>query len=77
MPANSKAFRRLTAIAEHDPEAVRPENKGVLGMSKEQLHDFASTPEKGLPEHVSTKKPATDAKPKKDKKFADAFKALK
>lgn len=55
MPATSKAMRRATAIAEHHPEEVYLENKGLLNMSKEQLHDFAKTKEKGLPEH---KKPA-------------------
>lgn len=40
------------AIAEHNPSAVSKKNRGVLSMSKGQLHDFAST--KGL----SNKKPA-------------------
>ena len=44
------------AIAEHHPEEVRPENRGVLKMSHQQLHDFASTPEKGLPHYVGKKK---------------------
>jgi len=37
------------AIAEHHPEEVSDKNKGVLAMTHEQLHDFAATPEKGLP----------------------------
>jgi hypothetical protein len=41
------------AIAEHHPEEVNPENRGVLKMSHRQLHDFASTPEKGLPEYAA------------------------
>ena len=49
MPAVSKKQRRLMAIAEHNPKAVYAKNKGVLGMSKKQLGDFASTKEKGLP----------------------------
>lgn len=49
MPARSKAQRRLMAIAEHHPGEVYAKNKGVLGMSKGQLHDFAATKEKGLP----------------------------
>lgn len=53
MPSPSKAQRRLMALAEHHPEQVHPENRGVLKMSHQQLHDFASTPEKNLPEHVS------------------------
>jgi hypothetical protein len=37
------------AIAEHHPEEVSTKNKGVLKMSHQQLHDFASTKEKSLP----------------------------
>jgi hypothetical protein len=40
-------------MAEHNPSAVSDENKGVLKMSHQQLHDFASTPEAGLPERKS------------------------
>lgn len=49
MPAKSKAQRRLMAIAEHKPSALYKRNAGVAKMSKEQLHDFASTSEKSLP----------------------------
>lgn len=49
MPSVSKAERRLMAIAEHHPEEVKAKNRGVLKMSHQQLHDFASTKEKGLP----------------------------
>lgn len=49
MPAKSKAQRRLMAIAEHAPEKLYKRNKGVAKMSKGQLHDFATTEEKGLP----------------------------
>lgn len=52
MPAESVAQRRLMAIAEHDPSKVRPENRGVLKMSKTQLHGFAATKEKGLPQRL-------------------------
>lgn len=38
------------AIAEHHPEELNPENRGLLKMTHQQLHDFASTKEKGLPE---------------------------
>lgn len=41
--------RRLIAIAEHHPEEVSAKNKSVLSMKKKDMHDFASTPEKGLP----------------------------
>ena len=42
------------AIAEHHPDELYARNKGLLGMTHEQLHDFAATPEKGLPEHKSS-----------------------
>lgn len=38
------------AIAEHHPEDLYQRNKGLLGMNHQQLHDFAATPEKNLPE---------------------------
>jgi hypothetical protein len=46
MPAKSKAQRQLMALAEHHPSQVSAKNRGVLKMSHQQLHDFAST--KGL-----------------------------
>lgn len=46
MPAVRKAQRALMAIAEHNPSKVSKKNRGVLKMSKSQLHDFAAT--KGL-----------------------------
>jgi len=55
MPAESKAQRKAMAIAEHDPGALYPENQGLAKMSKGQLHDFASTKEKGLPQHTKPK----------------------
>jgi len=48
MPAVSKAQRRAMAIASHDPSKLHKRNKGLLKMSKKQLHDFTSTKEKGL-----------------------------
>lgn len=48
MPAKSISQRRLMAIAEHHPSKLYSRNKGVLSMSKSQLHDFAATKEKGL-----------------------------
>ena len=48
MPAKSRAQRIVMAIAEHHPEKLYARNKGLKKMSKSQLHDFASTPEKGL-----------------------------
>lgn len=49
MPSLSVRQRRAMAIAEHHPEELNAKNKDMLKMSHEQLHDFASTPEKGLP----------------------------
>lgn len=49
MPAKSKKQRRAMAIAEHHPEELYKQNKAMLGMTKNQLSEFASTPEKGLP----------------------------
>jgi len=49
MPAGSEKQRKLMAIAEHHPEQLYSRNRDVLGMTKGQLHDFASTKEKGLP----------------------------
>ncbi len=37
------------AMAEHNPSAVSKKNRGVLKMSGEQLHEYASTKRKGLP----------------------------
>jgi len=48
MPAKSKKQRQMMGIAEHHPEKLHKKNKGVLKMSKNQLHDFAKTKEKGL-----------------------------
>ena len=52
MPSLSIAQRKLMAIAEHHPSEVSAKNKGVLSMDHQQLHDFASTKQTGLPEHV-------------------------
>jgi hypothetical protein len=49
MPAVSKAQRRAMSIAEHHPEeSYYP---SMTKMTHKQLHDFASTKEKGLPGH--------------------------
>lgn len=52
MPSVSKAQRIAMAIAEHSPSKLYSRNKGLKKMSHQQLHDFASTSEKGLPFHV-------------------------
>lgn len=55
MPAKSQAQQRAMAIAEHDPGKLSSGNKGLLKMSHKQLHEFASTPRKGLPKRASNK----------------------
>ena len=52
MPAVSRSQRIAMSIAEHHPEQLYARNKGLADMSHSQLHDFASTSEKHLPEHV-------------------------
>jgi hypothetical protein len=52
MPAVSKSQQIAMAIAEHQPKKLYKKNRGLLKMSHEQLHDFASTPRKGLPKKV-------------------------
>ena len=52
MPSTSKSERRAMAIAEHHPDQLYARNRGLAKMTRSQLHDFASTPEKGLPAHV-------------------------
>lgn len=52
MPAVSKAQRVVMAIAEHHPDELYARNKGAAEMAHSQLHDFADTSEKHLPQHV-------------------------
>jgi hypothetical protein len=52
MPAVSKKQQIAMAIAEHEPNKLYGRNKGLLGMSHQQLHDFASTPRSGLPNKI-------------------------
>lgn len=47
------------AIAEHHPNELYSRNKSLLGMTHGQLHDFAATPEKGLPEKVGALRSAS------------------
>jgi len=47
MPAVSKAQQRFMAIAARDPGALRGKKPD---MTRQQLHDFATTSRKGLPE---------------------------
>ena len=48
MPAVSKARGRFFRWAEHNPDQAKAEGKAT-GMTTSQMHDFAVTPEKGLP----------------------------
>ena len=49
MPAKSKAQQQAMAIAKHSPGKLYKRNRGMAKMSKSQLHEFASTKRKGLP----------------------------
>lgn len=51
MPAESKAQRRLMAACENGADYP----SCPKGMTKSQEHDFAKTPEKGLPERKKPK----------------------
>ena len=42
------------AIAKHEPGKLYKRNVGLLKMSKSQLSEYASTPEKGLPKYRPT-----------------------
>lgn len=53
MPATSKAQRRFFGMIEHNPGMAKA--KGI-DMTHDQMHDFAATSEKDLPEHVSKSK---------------------
>lgn len=66
MPSTSKRQQALMAIAEHEPSKVKPENKGVVKMTKTQLHEFASTDTKGLPVQVKKEKKHTTTIKHKD-----------
>jgi hypothetical protein len=52
MPSVSKAQQTAMQIAEHNPSKLYKRNRGLLGMSQRELHDFASGSEAGKPEHV-------------------------
>lgn len=66
MPAISKKQRRFFGMLEHDPGMAK--ERGV-DMSKSQMHDYAVTKEKNLPERApKEKKPMTLAQRVKAKK---------
>lgn len=52
MPSKSIAQRRLMGACEHGADLA----SCPKGMTKGQMHDFASTKEKGLPMHKGKKK---------------------
>jgi hypothetical protein len=52
------------AIAEHHPEELYKRNAGLKQMSDQQLHDFAATSERGLPEHSAKEKARKKLYPK-------------
>lgn len=64
MPAVSKKQRKFMAIAEHHPDASPATKKAAASMSHKQLHDFASTKEKGLPITVKSHKRHAPKPPK-------------
>jgi hypothetical protein len=61
MPAKSKAQANLMRAAEHGAQFPMAQ-KLRSSMSLGQMHDFAVTPNKGLPSHVKASKPASAAK---------------
>lgn len=56
MPAPTVAARRAAAIAKHHPEILYERNRGLLKMKKEDLEEYASTPEKNLPKKAQNRK---------------------
>lgn len=52
MPSLSKSQQKAMAIAEHSPGKLYKKNLGLLNMTHQQLHDFAATSTKALPERV-------------------------
>ena len=51
------------AIAEHAPTKLLKRNRGLLKMSHQQLHEFASTPRGALPEKTGLKSMLRKRKP--------------
>lgn len=56
MPATSRNQAVAAAIAKHSPGKLYARNRGMLGMSDEQLDEYASTKRKGLPKRTKRKK---------------------
>lgn len=55
MPAKSVAQRKFFGMLEHNPGMAKA--KGVK-MTHQQMHDFATTKDKGLPKRVKRKQPS-------------------
>jgi hypothetical protein len=49
MPAKSQAQRRFFGMVEHNPAIAK--ERGI-DMPKQSMHDFAATPDKGLPDRA-------------------------
>ena len=64
MPSVSRKQQIAMAIAEHEPNKLYPHNRGLTKMTHQQLHDFAATPRKGLPEHAPKKRGLRHITPK-------------
>jgi hypothetical protein len=61
MPAVSQKQQIAMAIAEHAPDKLFARNRSLLGMSHQQLHEFASTPRKNLPKRAPKAKSRNQA----------------
>ena len=46
MPSTSDNQRIAAAIAEQEPSKLHKKNRGMLHMTKKQLHDYATKPKK-------------------------------
>lgn len=55
MPAISRNQAIAASIAKHHPEKLYKRNRGMAGMSLEQLSHLASTTRKGLPKRAKKK----------------------
>ena len=56
MPSKSRKQRRVMAIARYAPEKLYKRDKALTKMTKKQLGEYASTPEKKLPVKVREKR---------------------
>lgn len=55
MPAKSKKQQKVMAIAMVHPEKLYKRNRKLKKLTKEQLHEFAATRTKELPERIKNK----------------------